>query len=418
MEFFNKKEEVIEVVLTQKGKELFASGSFNPVYYSFCDEDITYDNNSGEEQNSIVPRIKETPTLKSVSCIQYNPQKIKKEFKLKTEIGSKTIGDQYAPAWNLKFLETPLFQYYGENRDKITDNKKYELPIITNFEYDEGTLELIPQFNIQTVYQVMDVKELEENKFAIEFVSQDFSLEGFKNYIFKTLNDLDPTFTYYEITSYGEINFGVPTQVYKIFLKDYNQEFLFLENTIFNKAEELYNNTMIPLVEKFNELFPFQLQTVEEFVLLMKEGFKTEYSYDYQSIIDLVKEISKLYDSFNQLKIPDITGEELVSFKDQFKNPVKLFLLNFKITKSLWLIKDPGLLMNVEEYNAYEINEKPQYDTEYYFIEDDTGLYYKLDTKEVRKYINIYFDNLADIKYVNNIKNIYQDITKADDSLC
>ena len=64
MEFFNKKEEVLELTLTQKGKELFSQGKFIPTYYSFHDTDIIYDNSNNEEQNSIVPRIKETPTLK------------------------------------------------------------------------------------------------------------------------------------------------------------------------------------------------------------------------------------------------------------------------------------------------------------------------------------------------------------------
>ena len=38
MEFFNKKEEVIDIKLTQYGKYLLSQGKFKPVFYSFSDE--------------------------------------------------------------------------------------------------------------------------------------------------------------------------------------------------------------------------------------------------------------------------------------------------------------------------------------------------------------------------------------------
>ena len=38
MEFFNKKEDVIDLQLTQYGRHLLSKGQFNPVYYSFFDD--------------------------------------------------------------------------------------------------------------------------------------------------------------------------------------------------------------------------------------------------------------------------------------------------------------------------------------------------------------------------------------------
>ena len=42
MEFFNKKEEVIDLQLTQFGRHILSKGKFKPVYYSFHDDNILY----------------------------------------------------------------------------------------------------------------------------------------------------------------------------------------------------------------------------------------------------------------------------------------------------------------------------------------------------------------------------------------
>jgi len=69
MEFFNKKEEVIDLQLTQYGKELLAVGKLKPVYYAFYDDNILYDIGYGlssEIQNDSESRIQDdTPNLKT-----------------------------------------------------------------------------------------------------------------------------------------------------------------------------------------------------------------------------------------------------------------------------------------------------------------------------------------------------------------
>ena len=40
MEFFDSKEEVIDLQLTQFGRHLLSKGKFKPVYYSFFDDDV------------------------------------------------------------------------------------------------------------------------------------------------------------------------------------------------------------------------------------------------------------------------------------------------------------------------------------------------------------------------------------------
>ena len=69
MSFFNKKEEVIDIKLTQFGKDLLARGAFKPVFYQFFDDDILYNSSLGgfsEHQNDTEARIIEgTPKLKT-----------------------------------------------------------------------------------------------------------------------------------------------------------------------------------------------------------------------------------------------------------------------------------------------------------------------------------------------------------------
>lgn len=168
MEFFNKKEEVIEVVLTQKGKELFSQGKFAPTYYSFHDTDITYDNGNTEEQNSIVPRIKDTPTLKNNTCTYFGLADNKLKHNLYCELGSKTIGDQYKPAWDLNFIKSPPFQYVG-NRNQPTDTKKFQLRLSSSYDNNNVYQESIPQFDIQTIYNLGYVEKTTDAGIAKEF---------------------------------------------------------------------------------------------------------------------------------------------------------------------------------------------------------------------------------------------------------
>jgi len=69
MLFLDKKEEVLDIKLTQFGKSKLSVGEFKPVYYAFFDDDILYDSNYAEisgSQNSIEPRIQEnTPRLQA-----------------------------------------------------------------------------------------------------------------------------------------------------------------------------------------------------------------------------------------------------------------------------------------------------------------------------------------------------------------
>lgn len=73
MEFFDTKEEVIDIQITPYGKHLLSKGLWKPVYYEFYDDDIIYDGKyagTEEGQEEIVSRIKNTKRLKTQYTFQ------------------------------------------------------------------------------------------------------------------------------------------------------------------------------------------------------------------------------------------------------------------------------------------------------------------------------------------------------------
>lgn len=72
MQFFDDKQEVLDIVITPYGESLLAKGRFSPEYYAFFDDDILYDAEwtglTTEVQNDIEGRIQqETPRVKQPS---------------------------------------------------------------------------------------------------------------------------------------------------------------------------------------------------------------------------------------------------------------------------------------------------------------------------------------------------------------
>ena len=149
MEFFDRKEEVLDIQLTPLGKRLVQNGIFKPVFYAFYDHDIIYDGTyagSPDGQNDIEPRIQTTPRIKQQTILYSvdeninkntantygldlvddtaNPivasQKLmempgietieKKQLELEKfgPLGNMSKDTVYAPSWNIEFLSAPL----------------------------------------------------------------------------------------------------------------------------------------------------------------------------------------------------------------------------------------------------------------------------------------------------------------------
>lgn len=85
MTFFNQKEEVLEIELTQYGKHLLSKGKLKPVYYAFFDDDIIYDGRYAgvtENNSSAVDRIKQTPRTKTQYVFSGIEEQVKKNLEL------------------------------------------------------------------------------------------------------------------------------------------------------------------------------------------------------------------------------------------------------------------------------------------------------------------------------------------------
>ena len=118
MTFINQKEEVLDVQLTSHGKELLGKGKFNPVYYSFSDDDVLYDasyaRNTSEDQKDIFARITQTtPRMKlpQSSCgVESNLKDDNKSTLINQSFSSgmlsnSEIGKKYTPSLDLRVVK-------------------------------------------------------------------------------------------------------------------------------------------------------------------------------------------------------------------------------------------------------------------------------------------------------------------------
>lgn len=97
MAFFDQKEEVMDVKLTQFGKNCLARGVFKPAYYQFFDDDILYNSRNGgfsEHQNDSEVRIlTETPKLKTLH-LTYS---VKEQYKVDDQLIVDRLKPRFMP---------------------------------------------------------------------------------------------------------------------------------------------------------------------------------------------------------------------------------------------------------------------------------------------------------------------------------
>tara|TARA_R110002020_G_scaffold76558_8_gene193939 strand:+ start:3314 stop:4330 length:1017 start_codon:yes stop_codon:yes gene_type:complete len=148
MEFFDKKEEVLDIELTEYGRTLLSAGRWKPEYYAFFDDDILYDSEAGgliEKQNDARRRIKyNTPSLKTqpyilgaetrvtrfigevtgsdpaawttvtdnsvsfVDAFQEAPHFDETFFAASDPIGTSALRAEYAPAWAISMVTNEI----------------------------------------------------------------------------------------------------------------------------------------------------------------------------------------------------------------------------------------------------------------------------------------------------------------------
>lgn len=172
MEFFNKKEEVLDLQLTQYGKYLLSIGKLNPAYYTLHDDNVIYDSEfsqGAELQNEARVRIQsDTPTLKtqhnfvSIDAMQSKASDFQ-DAKERAEVVSRplatsNLGSDKLPSWNINTLggnlvegsTTPTTAASGssivQEIPQIGAEVTYYItPVMMGNEFTEGEIEEVNQ---------------------------------------------------------------------------------------------------------------------------------------------------------------------------------------------------------------------------------------------------------------------------------
>ena len=180
--FLNKKEQVINLKLTNYGHYLFSIGSFKPEYYAFYDDNIIYDSaymGISESQNYTIKRIKEdTQYIESLVLFADAEKEVAKApnelvnffevditptrkiprkdiFKFDKALGDAFLdgpGPDYAPAWKVVALNGKITSV--TERD---DANNLEVPQI-NITADYGTrlIDNTVDYNPKDMGQIID----------------------------------------------------------------------------------------------------------------------------------------------------------------------------------------------------------------------------------------------------------------------
>ena len=156
MEFFNKKEEVLDLQLTQYGKYLLSIGKLNPAYYTLHDDNVIYDSEfsqGAELQNEARVRIQsDTPTLKtqynfvSLDTMQAKPAGFQDDKErtggVTRPLATSNLGSDKIPSWNISALGGTLLT--GSTTSVITSSAS-------------SIVQEIPQIGAEVTYNISPV---------------------------------------------------------------------------------------------------------------------------------------------------------------------------------------------------------------------------------------------------------------------
>jgi hypothetical protein len=203
MKFFDRKTEVMDIQLTQKGKSLLAEGKFKPKYYSFHDDNIIYDREYAgyrEGQKSIEDRIKEQSMLMHT---QHNFSGVElkstamdaainvSEMMLQLPISDNSdLGTQLAPQWDVKFcgaeLQSAIGYYSGSSEvtipiPQVEMQPKYIIKPLdesANVAYPTSVAKAFPDGTILSLEP--DHILMEVNELFTPFQNENFDIEVYK----------------------------------------------------------------------------------------------------------------------------------------------------------------------------------------------------------------------------------------------
>ena len=151
MKFLDRKEQVLDIQLTQHGKRMLAQGVFKPHYYAFYDDDIIYDvewAGHSEDQNDAQGRILESVRPEA----QYNFVGVETKINEKNEVNGLLAQNEsdrdlviaplstadpfseYAPSWDVKFLDGKINSFNKTYQSGTVDLRIPQLEVLVNYD--------------------------------------------------------------------------------------------------------------------------------------------------------------------------------------------------------------------------------------------------------------------------------------------
>lgn len=270
----NKKEDVIDIILTSYGKNLYAKGIFEPEYYSFHDDDIIYDRNYIGLTENIDDKLGNYSIDKRiVDSFSFNAQCFKKNNKNETPnsftkedisdisfIGTSEQNNPCFPAFDIKLFRGNMTGSISYTTGSGYTHRHPQIHIEVTDIYNEETK------SIETdEYFVLRIRELnslfEKENFEIEMYEIDSinilgrpseQYQSFKQLNFipeQFLNpDISPTY-FSDIPTGGELIEGLPV------LNTLNSEYYFNILTDRDILNDLIyeENPQLPEVKEIQE---------------------------------------------------------------------------------------------------------------------------------------------------------------------
>jgi hypothetical protein len=191
MTFFNPKEEVLDIQLTQYGRHLLSKGTMKPVYYAFFDEGIVYDSQNSshgggfpESKNNAEKRIQlETPYMKTQHCFTGREEFLfdgvndtedrleigiyERMHTLTDELGTSELGSTKMPFFTMSMLDGEIEKVVTVESGSVRTNNIPE-PESGTTTFSQQILK-IPQIDIDVTYDIAVIDPLEPAvKFEID----------------------------------------------------------------------------------------------------------------------------------------------------------------------------------------------------------------------------------------------------------
>jgi len=207
VKFLDKKEQVIDIELTQHGKRLLSRGKLKPVFYAFFDDDILYDSEYGgfeENRNDIGERVRnDTPALevqyvysgietdvsKTIAqkrtnlahgidediIIQSTPEK---HYAVSAPLGNSSLNDAEAPSWSVNVLQGEIS---GSVLVATGSQPNTKIPQLNMIDVTYKTTPVKPPLGQPDALDGGGDEELDRNSTDVNFTSSRFEDGSFIN---------------------------------------------------------------------------------------------------------------------------------------------------------------------------------------------------------------------------------------------